>query len=206
MMIRWIVLLLMTTMINASENTVEKDRELFNQLRERHAGLVAAKAFTAEMDKKSAAYLLKGKIKGVYVVQVDYDTTKGIDLIVRDTEDFYENVLYSYVTYINTMLLPLLSHSGYTRLQKRFIIKQIEPKTFQVLFDKGDIPIKYIFTEGELGLIDKIQYFEQEKKIFTLSIKWEKTQEYYVPILMKGVSYEKTRQALSFGIKNIQLK
>ena len=104
------------------------------------------------------------------------------------------------------MLLPLLSHSGYTRLQKKFIIKEIEPKTFQVTFNKGDMPIKYVFTEGELGLIDKIQYFEQEKKIFALNIKWEKVQGYYVPILMKGVSYEKTRQALSFRIKNIQLK
>lgn len=205
-MIKIIVLLLITTTINATENTVEKDRELFNQLRERHTGLVAAKAFTAEMDKKSAAYLLKGKIKGVYVVEVDYDTAQGIDLIVKDTEPFYENVLYSYVTYINTMLLPLLSHSGYTRLQKRFIIKEIEPKIFQVTLDKGDILIKYIFSEGELGLIDKIQYFEQEKKIFALNIKWEKTEEYYVPTFMKGVSYEKTRQALSFGIKNIQLK
>ena len=205
-MIRWIFLLLITSSINATENTAEHDRESFNQLRERHTGLVAAKAFAAEMDKKSAAYLLKGKIKGVYVVQVDYDTTKGVDLIVRDTEAFYENVLYSYVAYINTMLLPLLSHSGYTRLQKKFIIKEIEAKTFQVTFDKGDIPIKYIFTEGELGLIDKIQYFEQEKKIFALSIKWEKIEGYYVPALMKGVSYEKTRQASSFGIENIQLK
>ena len=205
-MMRLIVLLLMTTTINATENTSENDRESFNQLRERHTGLVAAKAFTAEMDKKSATYLLKGKIKGVYVVQVDYDTTKGVDLIVRDTEPFYENVLYSYVTYINTMMLPLLSHSGYTRLQKKFIIKEIEAKTFQITFDKGDMPIKYIFSEGELGLIDKIQYFEQEKKIFALNIKWEKIEGYYVPILMKGVSYEKTRQALSFGIKNIQLK
>ena len=205
-MIRWIFLLLITSSINATENTAEHDRESFNQLRERHTGLVAAKAFAAEMDKKSAAYLLKGKIKGVYVVQVDYDTTKGVDLIVRDTEPFYENVLYSYVTYINTMMLPLLSHSGYTRLQKKFIIKEIEAKTFQVTFDKGDIPIKYIFTEGELGLIDKIQYFEQEKKIFALSIKWEKIEGYYVPALMKGVSYEKTRQASSFGIENIQLK
>ena len=205
-MVRLIILLLITTMTNASEDKTEKDRELFNQLRERHTGLVAAKAFTAEMDKKSAAYLLKGKIKGVYVVQVDYDTSKGIDLIVRDTEPFYENVLYSYVTYINTMMLPLLSHSGYTRLQKKFVIKQIEAKTFQVTLNKGDMPIKYIFVEGELGLIDKIQYFEQEKKIFALNIKWEKIEGYYVPTLMKGVSYEKTRQALSFEIKNIQLK
>jgi len=206
MMIRWIVLLLITTTINASENAAENDRELFNQLRERHTGLVAAKAFTAEMDKKSAAYLLKGKIKGVYTVEVDYDTTKGIALIIRDTEPFYENVLYSYVTYINTMLLPLLSHSAYTRLQKKFIIEQTKTKTFQVTFNKGDMPIKYVFSEGELGLIDKIQYFEQEKKVFALNIKWKKIQEYYVPILMKGVSYEKTRQALSFGIENIQLK
>ena len=97
-MIRWILLLLITTTLNATENTIENDRELFNQLRERHTGLVAAKAFTAEMNKKSAAYLLKGKIKGIYVVQVDYDTTKGVDLIVRDTEPFSENILYPYTT------------------------------------------------------------------------------------------------------------
>mgnify|MGYP005802205135 FL=1 len=201
-MIRLFFLLLVTNTIYASE----ADRVLFNKLRERHTGSIAAKSFVADMDKKSAAYLLKDKIKGTYVVKVNYNNVAGVNLTIQDTESFYKNILSSYAIYINTMLLPLLSNTSYTRLQKRFLIKHVKANTFQLTYNKGDIPIKYIFSEGNLGLIDHIQYFEQEKKNFVLTIKWKKIQDYYVPILMKGVSYENTRQTLSFGIENIQLK
>lgn len=179
---------------------------LFNQLRERHTGKVAAPFFIAQMDEKSARTLLRNKIKGSYQVHVAYHTEKGIQLIVKSKETFYENVLSSYANYMNTMLLPLLSTSGYTRLQKRFTIKIPKKNLYQVNYKKGDDNIQYYFKEGSLGLVDNIAYLENGKKIFVLDITWEKIGSKYIPTNVKSINYDKTRVATSFGIKNIQLK
>lgn len=180
--------------------------EKFHQLRENHSGSIAAPYFKAEMDQKSAKLLLKNKIKGTYKVQVVYDRDYGISLLVKDTEPFYENILSSYATYANTMLLPLLSTSTYTRLQKRMQITHPEDRYYELSFPKGDILVLYQFWEGDNGLVDRIVYQENGKKLYTMVISWKKIESVYVPNSFKSTVHERSRRALSFELKNIIIK
>lgn len=179
--------------------------EAFFQLRNRHLSETVAQHFVADLDSKSANLLINKKIKKPYRVEFVYDANRGIQLLVKDTEPFYEQLLSSYSTYVNTMMFPLLNTSSFSRLQKRFHITNDE-NTYQLSFKKGDMNVKYIFDEGKLGLIDKIQYFENDKRIYILQLDWKMIQQKYVPISVKSVSYLKTRQVASFRIENIQLK
>ncbi len=181
-------------------------RDSFNQLRARHTGKVAAVSFSAEMDEKTAKALLKNLTDPPYRVDIEYHTETGVRLLVRDTEPFYEQALESQAKYINAMLLPLLSSSGYLRLQKAFEISIPKEKSYQVNYKRGDIDTQYLFQEGELGLIDHITYYENDKKNFLLEITWKKIEEFYVPFKIKSTSYESSKQAVSFQIQNIQLK
>ncbi len=177
----------------------------FFELRERHLGLVAANSFVAKMSDKSADLLLKNIVKKPYRVEIQYDSIKGLELLVKDTDSFYEYALESYAKHVNTMMFPLLNTSAYTRLQKKFTVQHQDDK-YRLSFQKGDIPVLYVFTEGKLGLVDEIQYFEDDKKVYVLNIEWIEIDQKYVPVEVKSISYIKTRQAASFKIENILLK
>jgi len=177
----------------------------FNILRKNHSGLIAAKSFIAQMSPNSAKKLLKNKIKGQYFVEVIYNNKKGVQFLVKNTEPFYENILSSYATYINMMLLPLLSNEGYMRLQKRFIIALYDKNVYKVEYKKGDVLISYFFKVGEYKLIDQIAYYENNKKIFILGINWEKIENLYIPLSVKTISYEKNRIAGSFSLEKVKI-
>ncbi|MGL5956918.1 MAG: hypothetical protein ACRC0X_10050 [Brevinema sp.] len=177
----------------------------FYLLREKHFAQTAL-SFVAQLEDKSADLLLKGKIKKPYRVVLSYDNDKGITMLVKDTEPFYEYALESQANYINMMLLPLLNTSAYVRLQKRFTTEMVKLGQYRVSYQRGDQEIQYLFTEGRLGLVDQIQYFENSKKVYTLDISWEQIEQKYIPVSVKTISYIKTRQAVSFKITNISLK
>ncbi len=179
--------------------------DAFFYLRERHLGEVATGAFTATLDDKSATTLLKGIVKKPYRVELSYRADRGIELLVKDTESFYEYALESYAKHVNTMLFPLLDTTAYTRLQKKFTVQR-DDNVYRMSFQKGDISVLYVFEEGKLGLVDKIQYFEDDKRVYVLDIQWVKVGQKYVPIEVKSVSYIQSRQAASFKIENILLK
>lgn len=196
----WLVILLSIVSINHTQ--INED---FLELRKRHLSGNVAQKFTADLDDKSARLLVGKKIKKPYRVELVYDSENGINLWVRDTDPFYERLLASYATYVNTMMFPLLNTIAYTRLQKKFDIVNTN-KVYQLSFKKGDMSIQYLFDEGELGLVDEIQYFEEGKKIYVLHLNWELINKKYVPSSVRSISYLKTRQAVSFKIENIQLK
>ncbi|MGL4676166.1 MAG: hypothetical protein ACRCWI_00675 [Brevinema sp.] len=177
----------------------------FYLLRQRHLEQTAS-SFTAQLEDKSADLLLKRKIKKPYRVELSYDIDQGITLLVKDTEPFYEYTLASQANYINTMLLPLLNTSAYVRLQKRFTTELVKDGQYQVSYQKGDQEVQYLFTEGNLGLVTQIQYFENGKRIYNLDLSWEQIEQKYIPVSVKTTSYIKTKQAVSFKITNILLK
>lgn len=197
-------LLLLIPNINYTQNTQILNK--FNELRKNHSGIIAAQSFTATLSSASAKKLVKDKIKGQYYVHIFYHMERGIALKVASAEPFYENILSSYATYINMMMLPLLSTTGYVRLQKKFQVSLYEANIFQVEYTRGDTLVKYLFKEGKLKLVDYIAYYENNKKIFILSIDWKKIQNRFVPAFIKIISYEKTRISGSFTLENIKIK
>ncbi|MGL4366858.1 MAG: hypothetical protein ACRCTQ_01045 [Brevinemataceae bacterium] len=196
----WVLLVVVPFVAYGNEPDV-----LFEKVRAKHTGMLMPSAFGAEMSSASAKKLIQNKIPAPYTVKVDYHTEKGVDLLVCGSETFYQNFLSSYAVYINTMMLPLLSTAGYTRLRKRFTISIPKENVFRVEYRKGDIPVTYFFKIGMLGLVSEIAYFEKNKKIFVLSITWEKLGKYFVPHVFKTISYDKTRTEASFEIRNISI-
>ncbi len=78
----------------------------FYDLRQRHIDEVAD--FSGQLESKSADLLINKKIKKPYRVAVNYSSKKGIELLVKDTEPFYEYALESYAKYVNNILCPII--------------------------------------------------------------------------------------------------
>ncbi|MGL4563060.1 MAG: hypothetical protein ACRCVW_04320 [Brevinema sp.] len=206
MLVQILFLLIVNISLFASEeDTIIQD---FQALREKHLGVVAAKAFSAELEPADAKRLLGDKIKGKYRVEVNYAANKGVELLVKDTETFYEMALSQYASYINMLLLPLMSTVGYERLQQRFTIKKSIKKdiTYYVSYKRGDIETVYVMKVGNLGLVDTVMIVEDQKKKFVAEILWLKQDHLYVPQKIKTINYEGTRSTGIFQIYKIILK
>lgn len=182
------------------------ERQAFLELRAKHAGGVAAKEFSARLTDAGSKKLLREKIpSGDYFVEVLFHADRGLQLRVKNTDSFYENALSAYERHINEMLLPLLSSSGYRRFQQSFVIAQPKPDIMQVGFNKGDAEVAYMFRVGKLGLVERLDYFEDKKKKFAVAIVWKEVDGKYIPASFKTISYDGTRVAGDFELTGIEI-
>lgn len=198
------VIILSNKVIIFSQDTT--DLQEFDKLRAKHLGTVAAAKFSSELTPSSAKKILGTKIKGEYRVEVHYDVDKGVEFFVKDTEAFYEMALSSSASYINMVLLPLLSNVGYKRLQQQFTIKKNSDSLFQISYKRGDTDTVYMMKIGNLGLVDKILFLENNKKMFAAEILWTPLQGKYVPQRFKVINYESTTSSQNFDMYKIILK
>lgn len=200
---RWFWILLAAPVFGQDSSP---ERQAFLQLRAKHTGGVAAKAFSARLTDAGSKKLFREKIpSGDYFVEVLFHTDRGLQLKVKNTDSFYENALSAYEQHINEMLLPLLSSSGYRRFQHSFVIAHPKPDIIQVGFKKGDADVAYMFRIGKLGLVERVDYFEDKNKKFAVAISWKELQGKYIPALLKTVSYDGTRTAGDFELTGIEI-
>lgn len=197
------LLALFFTPLHSQENPSER---IYNTLRSLHAGEKAAPSFSAKLTESSARRLLRDKIPGTnWYVAVDYNLYKGIGLKVLGSDNFYENSLSQHETYINEMLLPLLSTRGYERFKKSFVYSQPRGEILGVGFKKGDIQAGYYFQIGENGLVRRIDYYEDGVRKYALIVQWVEIGRFSAPKTVKAISYEGSRISGEFELSEIKI-